>query len=62
MTPILQIGSQTITKTNIVPLLKQYGILPQLVQEMVVESAISNITLSPEETARFTSSFINSNS
>jgi parvulin-like peptidyl-prolyl isomerase len=49
MTPIIQIGSQIITKANIIPLLKQYGILPQLVQETIVESAISGISLSQEE-------------
>lgn len=57
MSPILQIGSQIITKSDIVPLLKQYGILPQLVQEMVVESAISNITLSQEETVQIYKQF-----
>jgi parvulin-like peptidyl-prolyl isomerase len=49
MTTLLQIGERTITTNEIVPLLKQYGILPQLIKEIVLDSAIANITLSQEE-------------
>ncbi|GAB1542470.1 hypothetical protein NUACC21_51440 [Scytonema sp. NUACC21] len=57
MTPILQVGSRTIAKSEIVPLLKQYGILPQLVQEIIIDSAISNITLTQEETVQLYKQF-----
>ncbi len=39
-----------ITDGEIFPLLKQYGILPQLVREIIIEEAIANITLTSEET------------
>ncbi len=49
MTSVLQVGNRTIGTEEIFPLLKQYGILPQLIKEIIIEDAIANITLSPEE-------------
>lgn len=49
MTPVLQVGDRTINDVEIVPLLKRYGILPSLVREIIVESAIADYTLTNEE-------------
>ena len=49
MTAILQIGDRTINVDEVLPLLKQYGMLPQLLREIVIENATVSITLSEEE-------------
>lgn len=38
-----------VSEDKITPLLKQYGILPQLVREIIIDCAISSIELSQEE-------------
>jgi len=50
MTTVLQVGDHAITTDEIVPLLKQYGILPQLVREVIIDRAIADFPLTPEET------------
>jgi len=50
MTTVLQVGDRPITTDEIVPLLKQYGILPQLVREVIIDRAIADFPLTPEET------------
>ena len=49
MVPILQIGAQTITSSDIVSLLTQYQLLPQLIREVMIDQAISPIVLPEEE-------------
>ena len=49
MTSVLQVGDRTITGDQIVPLLKQYGIMPQLLREIVIDGAIANFPLTQEE-------------
>lgn len=51
MTAALQVGSQTITSSEIIPLLVGYQLLPQLLREAIVDQAIANITCTSEETA-----------
>lgn len=46
---ILQVGEQTITESELYPLLAQYRLLPQLVKEIIIEQAISDIECTPEE-------------
>jgi parvulin-like peptidyl-prolyl isomerase len=50
MSPVLQVGERLIAPHDMIPLLKQYGILPQLVREIIIDSAIANVTLKSEET------------
>jgi parvulin-like peptidyl-prolyl isomerase len=49
MTALLQIADRTINVDEILPLLKQYGMLPQLLREMVIENATASIALSEEQ-------------
>ena len=49
MTALLQIGDRAISVDEILPLLKQYGMLPQLLKEIVIDNATASITLSEEE-------------
>lgn len=49
MTALLQIGDRTINVDEILPLLKQYGMLPQLLREIVIDDATASIALSEEE-------------
>lgn len=49
MTALLQIGDRTINVDEILPLLKQYGMLPQLLREIVIDEATTSISLSEEE-------------
>jgi parvulin-like peptidyl-prolyl isomerase len=49
MASVLQIGDRTISNEEMFALLQQYGMLPQLVREIIIEDAIANINLSPEE-------------
>ena len=51
MTAALQVGTQTITASEIIPLLAGYQLLPQLLREMIVDQAIASFTCTPEETA-----------
>ena len=49
MIPVLQVGDRAINNNELIPLLKQYGILPQLMREIIVDNAIANHTLTAEE-------------
>ena len=49
MTALLQIGDRAINVDQILPLLKQYGMLPQLLREIVIDDATASIALSEEE-------------
>jgi parvulin-like peptidyl-prolyl isomerase len=48
MIAILQVGTQTITSSDIVPLLTQYQLLTPLIREVLIDQAIAAIEL-PEE-------------
>ncbi len=50
MTTVLKVGDRTITTDEIVPLLKQYGILPQLAREVIIDRALADFPLTQEET------------
>jgi parvulin-like peptidyl-prolyl isomerase len=50
MIPILQIGAQTISSSDIVPLLTQYQLLPQLIREVLTDQAIAAVVLPEDET------------
>jgi parvulin-like peptidyl-prolyl isomerase len=49
MATILTIGQQTITEEDLFPLLTKYQMLPQLIQEVIVDQAIAGIECSEEE-------------
>lgn len=51
MTAVLKIGNRVILASKIIPLLASYNIIPQLLCESIIESAIAPITCTPEETA-----------
>ncbi|MGB7486776.1 MAG: peptidylprolyl isomerase [Phormidesmis sp.] len=47
MSAILQIGQQTLNASELIDRLKQYRLMPQLVQELVIDSAIADIECEP---------------
>jgi parvulin-like peptidyl-prolyl isomerase len=49
MNSIIEIGEQKITDRDIFPLLGKYGMLPQLVREVIIDEAIAHITCTEEE-------------
>lgn len=57
MQPLIQVGDRAIEAHEIIPQLSCYGLLPRLVQEVVVDQAIAAVTLTPEETAAAESAF-----
>ncbi len=46
---ILKVGNQTIEEQDLYPLLAKYRLLPQLAKELILDTAIAPISLSPEE-------------
>ena len=58
MVNLLQIGSQTVTSADIIPLLVQYQLLPQLVREVSIDQAIAEIVLSEDETSHGLEQFL----
>lgn len=51
MTVVLNIGNRSITAEELLPLLAGYQMLPQLIQEIVIDQAIGDTELSPDERA-----------
>ncbi|MBR8830149.1 MAG: hypothetical protein N5P05_002807 [Chroococcopsis gigantea SAG 12.99] len=49
MKGVIQIGKQEITDEELFPLLTQYGMLPQLAREVIVDRAVGSIECTPEE-------------
>ncbi|WP_017317252.1 peptidylprolyl isomerase [Mastigocladopsis repens] len=49
MIPVLQVGKRAVSKDELIPLLKQYGMLPQLMREIIIDNAIANLILTKEE-------------
>ncbi|MBD2004884.1 MULTISPECIES: peptidylprolyl isomerase [Cyanophyceae] len=52
MTIVLQVGDRSITANEIIPLLASYRLLPQLLRELIIDSAIASIECTPEEITR----------
>ncbi|MEO0989006.1 MAG: peptidylprolyl isomerase [Cyanobacteria bacterium J06639_14] len=46
---LLKIGDRPVKADTIMPLLGKFGLLPRLIQEIVVDGAIADIHLTPEE-------------
>jgi parvulin-like peptidyl-prolyl isomerase len=51
MSPVLEVGNRTITAAEIIPLLANYQMLPQLMRESIIDRAIAPISCTPEEIA-----------
>ncbi|MBD2578049.1 peptidylprolyl isomerase [Oscillatoria sp. FACHB-1406] len=49
MRAVLQVGDRAISAAEIVPLLDKYQLLPQLLREIIIDRALEDIALSPEE-------------
>ena len=49
MSSIIEIGDHKISDSAVLPLLAKYGMLPQLIREVIIEQAIADITCNPEE-------------
>lgn len=50
MSVVLQIGERIIAAEEVLPLLAGYRMLPQFIQEILIDQAIASIACSPEET------------
>lgn len=61
MDVVLQVGDRQITADAIVPLLAGYQMLPQLLQEIVVDQAIASIECTPEDIATAQKEFYEKN-
>ncbi|MEL7313345.1 MAG: peptidylprolyl isomerase [Cyanobacteria bacterium J06559_3] len=46
---LLKIGDRTVKAEAIMPLLGKFGLLPRLIQEVVIDGALEQVELSPEE-------------
>lgn len=51
MSLILQVGDRAINSTELIPLLAQYQMLPQLWRELLIDKAITSVQLSTSEQA-----------
>lgn len=49
MTAVLQIGNRSITAAEVLPLMAGYQMLPQFLQEILIDDATSSIECTPEE-------------
>lgn len=49
MTAVLQVSNRTITSEEVIPLLADYQILPQLLREIIIDQAIAPFTCTSEE-------------
>jgi parvulin-like peptidyl-prolyl isomerase len=61
MTAALQVGHRNITAEEIIPLLAEYRMLPQLFRESIVDQAIAPFTCTLEETASACQQFYQQN-
>ncbi len=57
MAPVLQFADRTIDSTELVPLLVQYQLLPQLLRELMIDAGIAAITLTDEERSQAAAQF-----
>ncbi len=51
MQPLIQVGDRPIDASDILPLLREYGLLPHLIRECFLDAAIADVVLTPEEEA-----------
>ncbi|MBW4510516.1 MAG: peptidylprolyl isomerase [Scytonematopsis contorta HA4267-MV1] len=49
MSPVLLVGDRTLTSEQILPLMAQYQLVPQLVKELVIDEALKEIECTPAE-------------
>lgn len=49
MTVLFKVGNQTITSAEVIPLLANYQLLPQLCREIIIDQAIVDVDCTPEE-------------
>jgi parvulin-like peptidyl-prolyl isomerase len=61
MTKVLQVGDRIVTANDVIPLLAQYQILPQLAREIIIDQAIADIQCTPEEEATARQKFYQQN-
>ena len=61
MSVVLEVGDRTITAEEIIPLLANYQMLPQLMRESIIDRAIAPLTCTREETARACQQFFERN-
>lgn len=61
MSSIIEIGDQKLSEVHILPIVAKYGMLPQLIREVIIERAIANITCNPEERKAAYSRFYQNN-
>lgn len=52
MTVVLKIGDREITAEEVLPLMAGYQMLPQFIQEILIDQVIATIECTPEETAQ----------
>lgn len=57
----IQLGDQTITATELPKLLASYQMLPQLQRELIIDKAIAEIQITPEEKSDTVSKFYQNN-
>lgn len=57
MTVVLQVGNRAITAAEVLPLIAGYQMLPQLLQELLIDQAIASIELPPQEVAEASQQF-----
>lgn len=58
---LLKVGDRTLDVQAIMPMLTQHGLLPRLVQEVLIDAAIADIELTPEEAAAAEAEFCQRN-
>jgi hypothetical protein len=51
MIPLLEVGDRNLAKNDLLTLLTQYQLLPQLLKELIIDREIQDISLSSEEEA-----------
>jgi parvulin-like peptidyl-prolyl isomerase len=61
MTVVLQIGNRSITAEEVLPLLAGYQMLPQFIQEILIDQAIASIECTSEEIATACEQFYTQN-
>ena len=49
MSTTLQIGTKKLDAADLIPLLKRYQLLPQLQRDLLIDQAVAEISLTPEE-------------
>ncbi|NJO39594.1 MAG: peptidylprolyl isomerase [Cyanobacteria bacterium CRU_2_1] len=61
MAEVLKIGDRSITAEEVLPLMAGYQMLPQFIQEILIDQAIASIDCTPEETEQVCQQFFTQN-